>query len=319
MIIKTTILHSIEPIVKNSRFVRFNKEQIKLLAKKIRDYPVPKWNETYQLKSNLTDTVQYYFFVDSINFCFWNNRGADKWEFYDGKKWLDGYYAFSYAIKKAFLENSRLLNAKYLSEISYTEFRKIFQGKGKLLLLTQRHKIILENFKILHKEFKGSAFEIIKKTGGDANKIVELLLGQFPTFRDEVSYKGKKVYFWKRVQIFVNDVDFALGKNSKLVKNLDDLTIFADYKIPQLLESYGVLNYLLLLKQRIQKYELIEKGSSEEIEIRANTIYACELIRKELIKMGRKINSNELDWLLWVLSKKTNFKNPYHKTLTIFY
>jgi len=64
----------------------------------------------------------------------------------------------------------------------------------------------------------------------------------------------------------------------------------------------------------------IVSGAAQEIEIRANTIWAVELIKQELHRMGKNVRAFEIDWLLWNLGQKGDFKKkPYHKTLTIFY
>jgi hypothetical protein len=55
------------------------------------------------------------------------------------------------------------------------------------------------------------------------------------------------------------------------------------------------------------------------IEIRANMIYAIELIKE---KMNNKLNSIEINNILWLLSKEKDFKSksyPYHLTRTIYY
>jgi hypothetical protein len=57
-----------------------------------------------------------------------------------------------------------------------------------------------------------------------------------------------------------------------------------------------------------------------EIEIRANTIYAIELIKEELNKKGIQMNSINVDTAIWLLSKiKTQQSYPFHLTRTINY
>jgi hypothetical protein len=61
-------------------------------------------------------------------------------------------------------------------------------------------------------------------------------------------------------------------------------------------------------------------GSPEEVEIRANTIWAVELIRKELALLRKGLRAFEVDWILWNMSQDPAFKTkPYHRTVTIFY
>lgn len=207
------------------------------------------------------ETIQYYFFLDSINFCFWNKKDKARWEFKKGGQWIHGYYAYSYAIKKAFLKDKRLLDAFYLSNISFPEFSKIFQSRGELLLLKERHKIIQENFKILQNKYQGKAINLIRAAKNDVNALVNLIIRDFPNFRDWTELKKHRVYFLKRAQLFVSDIYYALrGKGFGYFKNMEDLTIFADYKLPQLLESEGVLIYDKKLRNKIKTQELIKKA-----------------------------------------------------------
>ncbi|MEK9134801.1 MAG: queuosine salvage family protein [Patescibacteria group bacterium] len=318
--IKEKILRSIDPVVKNSSSVRIDNSKITLLAKKLEKYPIPGWDNVLQFLGSPEETVQYYFFLDSINFCFWNTQEKKRWEFEKDDQWLHGYYAFSYAIKKAFLADKKLLDASYLSEITFDEFAKIFESRGELLLLKERHEIIRENFKILQEKYNGKAINLVTAAKNNVNKLVELIINDFPSFNDYFESNGQKIYFLKRAQLFVSDINYAFqNKNTGYFKNMEDLTIFADYKLPQLLESEGILVYSEKLKNKLANYELIEKNSREEIEIRTNTIYACELLLGELNGLGRGLTSSNLDWILWVLSKENEPLLPYHRTITTNY
>jgi hypothetical protein len=320
MNVKDLILNSLKPVLENSKFVVINQNNIVKLAQKIKDYPLPDWDNNLQFFGDPKQTAQYYFFVDSINFCFWAEKGKERWSFAKDAEWLHGYYAYSYAIKQAFERNPRLFEAEYLSKLSYEDFTKIFEGKNHLLLLEQRHRSINENFSILTEKFDGEASNLVQSTSNDVNKLVNTLIETFPNFQDWVTKDGNKIYFLKRAQIFVSDLYYAFqGKDLGKFNNMEDLAIFADYKLPQLFQAEGVLGYNKKLLNIVENEKLIEPGSQEEIEIRANTIYASELLRQELDKLGRKLTSNELDWMLWVQAKQTKFQLPHHKTITINY
>jgi hypothetical protein len=65
---------------------------------------------------------------------------------------------------------------------------------------------------------------------------------------------------------------------------------------------------------------LIPPGSREEVEIRANTIIAVELLKEELCSIGIRMKSSEIDWLLWNMGQDSRFRQrPYHLTSTIYY
>lgn len=114
--------------------------------------------------------------------------------------------------------------------------------------------------------------------------------------------------------------DLLVGSGKGELQNLEKLTAFADYKIPQILRRLGILEYSQELSAKIDNFELIEPGSKEEIEIRANTIWAIELLKQELKKKYEFVTSSHVDSMLWLMSQtKTSDENPYHRTLTTAY
>ena len=58
----------------------------------------------------------------------------------------------------------------------------------------------------------------------------------------------------------------------------EELTVFVDYKLPQVLRRLGVLRYAPHLADQIDRLEPLEADSREEIEIRAATVWAGELM-----------------------------------------
>ena len=111
-----------------------------------------------------------------------------------------------------------------------------------------------------------------------------------------------------------------MGKGWGAFNDMENLTCFADYKLPQVLRQLGILDYTSFLEQNIDRKILLKQGSPEEVEIRANTIWAVDLIRQELEVKGKGLKAYEIDWILWNMGQGKGFKvRPYHRTLTIFY
>lgn len=108
-------------------------------------------------------------------------------------------------------------------------------------------------------------------------------------------------------------------------RDIDELTAFADYRVPQSLERFGCLVYSSALLDKIKRLALIEQYSKEELEIRAGTIAACWQIVECTNEMLEKqegcelrINSIVVDNFLWVYAKfkmvETADSLPYHLT-----
>jgi hypothetical protein len=145
-------------------------------------------------------------------------------------------------------------------------------------------------------------------------------------FRDASVYKGRLVHFYKRAQIFVADIWGAYGRPTDsnhpyFFHDIDRITMFADYRIPQILLHVGVLEYTSELMKKVENKDLIPFGSEEESEIRAATVIAVEMIRDQLFaKKGVKLLAVEIDWLLWNWGEQVKEEiKPHHRTLTVFY
>ena len=127
------------------------------------------------------------------------------------------------------------------------------------------------------------------------------------------------------MQILVGDIYGAFkGKDLGAFRDIRLVTMFADYRVPVTLLEMGVLRYSDQLKSIVQRRETIPSGSEMEVEIRAATVQAVELIigemaaefkDKELVPM-----SIEMDWYLWREGeKRREVSDPHHRVLTIFY
>jgi hypothetical protein len=192
--------------------------------------------------------------------------------------------------------------------------------------MEERIQRIREIGEVLAEEFEGETSNLIKMANKSAVRLVSLVTRYFPGFRDASVYNGRLVHFYKRAQIFVADVWGAYGRQQDpnhpyFFHDMDQLTMFADYRIPQILRHVGILEYSEELSARIDNLELIPFGSEEESEIRAGTVIAVEELRKVILeKTQQSLTSVEIDWLLWNWGEQVKDTiKPHHRTLTIFY
>ncbi len=317
------VLETTKYVVERSRYIDINKDKIKELAEnwakeKIK---IPGWNYDYHFFDNSWQTCEYLFVLDSLNFCFWSKEPADKWRIKYQNSYLDGYFALSYSLKKAVEEGLIEFAPDFIAKMSYRDFGNIFAGRGALPFLKERFRILKENYKILDRKYDGKFINLIDKCRGNAIELALEVVKNFPSFRDEAMFNGRKIRFYKRAQILAGDLYASFGnrKWGKL-KNLDKLTIFADYKIPQILRGHGILEYSRDLAKKVDNKKIISAGSREEVEIRANAIWAVEFLKQEFKKKGIKLRSFEIDWILWNKAQKDDIKlKPYHLTKTIYY
>ena len=166
-----------------------------------------------------------------------------------------------------------------------------------------------------------AAGELIRASQHSAATLVRSVVSLFPSFDDVAHYRGAEVRLYKRAQILIADLAGAFdGAGLGSFTDLDRLTAFADYKVPQVLRGLGILRYHPALAERIARRELLPAGSEEEVEIRAATVWGVELLRRALTERGRSLTASELDWLLWQVGQHLPADTePYHRTLTVYY
>ena len=283
----------------------------------------PLWENTYHFHDDTERTVNWLLLLDALNFCFWAEKDRERWRVDANGKILNGYWAEAASLTRAVEEGIPLWDADYLQTISADAVAAIFRpivGADTIPLFEQRVLNMREVGRVLNEKYQGQFTHAIEQVQGDAAALVLLLVRDFSSFNDIAQYRKHEVRFFKRAQICVADIYGSFGgKQWGAFTNLDALTIFADYKVPQILRQYGILEYNPLLAERIDAMELLEPGSEEEVEIRAATVWACELLRRSLSRQGYALNALEIDQRLWSLSQTRENMRPYHRVRTQYY
>lgn len=300
-----------------------------------RDTPGPTWDTRYHYFDGTERTVNWLLLLDALNFCFWADKDQPRWSISYKGETLNGYWAEAAALTRAVEEGYALWDARYLSEISSADLAAIFRGTPfsekdvanlattpvQIPLFEQRLANAREVGRVLLERFDGQFTHVIEEAAGSAVRLALLLAEHLPSFRDVASFRGQEVRFFKRAQICVADLHGAFGgQRWGAFTDFDQLTIFADYKLPQLLRHFGVLEYHPTLAERIDKQELLEPGSEEEVQIRAATIWACEVLRQTINAAGYEpVTAAGIDLQLWLLSQDIMNMRPYHRVRTIYY
>lgn len=108
-------------------------------------------------------------------------------------------------------------------------------------------KILLfsEVASVLRDKYDGSAWRLLQKADKSAQKLLTLVTQDFPCFRDEASLDdGTRVAIYKRAQIFIADLHSLFeGQGLAEFKDIDTLTMFGDYRVPQSLQYFAVFSY----------------------------------------------------------------------------
>jgi len=193
-------------------------------------------------------------------------------------------------------------------------------------LLAERLECLREAGRIIANQFGGSIVRLIEKADGSAASLVNLLAEAFPCFRDETKFDGHHVRLLKRAQIFVADLWAAFeGEGYGSFYDIDHITMFADYRIPQMLYTLGCLSYSPPLESCIRAKQLIAPGHSWEVQLRGCSIWCVELIRRQIVRQHpeAQINAVLIDFFLYDAMKELDMVNgeqiPHHRTRSVWY
>jgi putative queuosine salvage protein len=321
------VLSSTQQVVEQGEIVWINPDQIEALCQRWLHEDAqqsgpkkPQWDTHYHFYDATERSVNWLLVLDALNFCFWAEGSQKRWTIeYQGEV-LNGYWAEAAALKRAAEDNFPLWDAQFLSTISEETIAHIFRGEGTIPLLEQRVANAREVGRVLLAYYNGQFSQMIEQAQGSAVKLAASLVQHFPSFDDTALYRTHTIRFYKRAQICVADLYNAFGTQQwGEFNDLEQLTIFADYKLPQVLRHANVLEYQTALAQRIDNRELIAAGSEEEVEIRAATIWACELLRRAMLEHGHHITAADIDFRLWQMGQQAADMRPYHRTRTIYY
>ena len=317
MLTRDKIFESIKYVVDNSKYVRINDKNIENVIPLLKGGKKESWlNSDYLDIENFSQeqVLMYLILCESLNFCYWDSD--IKWKIEYKGEWYSGSFGLFYAISKAIKNGYKLLDINYLENITIEEFDEIFKGTTSIPLLKERYEII----KKLVDEFKNTPNLLNAISANNDIELLNNIINNFSNFRDISMYKGKEVYFFKRAILLVGDLILNIDSVKSSVKNDDNMLGCADYKIPQVLRQLGILEYSNDLATLIDGKKELQHDSEMEIEIRANMLYAIELIKIRLHQIQININSVQIDNALWLLSKNKEFKEkPHHLTKTIYY
>jgi hypothetical protein len=208
--------------------------------------------------------------------------------------------------------------------------RRVFRSATdeEIPLFQDRLRCLREAGQVLYKRFNCSFTNCIAEANGSAAALVNLLVDNFPGFRDEVRFHGKAVRFYKRAQILVGDLWACFnGEGYGRFHDIDKITMFADYRIPQMLNSLGCLQYSPPLYSRISRQQGITVGENCEIELRGCSIWCVELIRRQILKEHPEtiVNAILIDFFLYDTLKEKEKSGeeiemlPHHRTRSIWY
>ncbi|KAF4820610.1 Queuosine salvage protein [Colletotrichum siamense] len=338
---ETGVLEGAEYVYDNSIDVCIDMRATKRAAATIyaqmeqKQYSTATWAE-HELHPKTKDdsTAAFIFTMDLLNFCFWSEKPEDE-RFaveYRGKTWT-GYWSMVASLQRALEEGIPITSSDFWQsegECNMELMRHVFRSKTEeeMPLLEERLACLREAGTVLYERYNCSVTKLIEAANGSAARLVNLLARDFDCFRDEHVFEGRRkpVRFLKRAQILVADIWACFGgEGIGAFRDIDKITMFADYRVPQILNTMGCLYYSPSLATAINSKRVLESGARWELQMRACSIWCVELIKREIQKdhPGTSVNAILIDFFLYDTMKELEAAGTetvnHHRTRSIWY
>ena len=288
---------------------------------------------------------------NAINFSYFPDPGAARWawqhpetsEIHGGDDEANGVFAALTHLQSQ--AHRPLASGAFLAGLTAGDLRdRVFAaapGAGPLPLLELRARCLNELGAMLANA-NTTPLAFVEGCNASAITFVAKLTAACPLYADVQTWTPKSssdgggdgdgggggaitIAFHKRAQLCASMLqNFGVARFA----DIGSLTVFADYRIPQLFRSTGVFVLSDRLAGAIGRGEPVASGSREEVELRAATVYTGELLRsllerrmKEEVEDAR-CHANVLDYFLWSEAVKRDVEGglpPFHRTRTSAY
>jgi hypothetical protein len=246
------------------------------------------------------DLAAFWLTLDAINF------GSGWFPTLNKRDGRSGYNTVAAGLRERFAALGPW-RAQQLSELDAAELAAVLGQDPRHELMALFSESLRDLGTRVSGEHAGQFADVADACAGSAVALA-LRLGGWRCFADCSRYGTIEIPFLKRAQIAA--ADLARAGVATFV-DLDGLTMFADNLVPHVLRLDGVLRFAPQLVRRIERGELIEHDSPEEVEIRACALHAVELI----VSAAAGTNAARVDQLLWRRGQQPLYKSsPRHRT-----
>ena len=188
-------------VMDNAEFVTINYAQLNKFIKTIDCKDLKHWlsNNPYNiLDLGIENVINFMLLFESIAYSFW---GTPKWTIGTNLGEKDGADALLYAMLK-FVKDRKLED---LYNISYEEFKLMLKGNVEIPFIQERYETLIQTSKIVNEKMNGNFYKYVHSIHSDI-KLFEVIINNFPSFKDERKYDGKTIYFYKLAQLLTSDI-----------------------------------------------------------------------------------------------------------------
>ncbi|KAJ1721453.1 hypothetical protein LPJ53_004038 [Coemansia erecta] len=298
------------------------------------NYTPATWR-THTLNPQTADdsALEWIFLVDLLNFSFWTAPQETPHTVTVDGICYSGYWALPAAIRRAREEDGGLdlTDARVYQSIGRQQWAHVMRSdapKARMPMLDERLEVLHQAGQLLCDKYDGKFANLLRECGGSAERLVRRVVREFPSFRDTHEFQGRSVALYKRAQILAADVWACFeGQGAGCLEDVERLTMFADYRVPQTLVYFGALRYSDGLRDGLARMQReggeLPSGHPWEVEIRGNSVWAVECMRRHIRKTtGQDVSAVLIDFYMWDYAKAhaTEMQEiPIHHTRSVYY
>lgn len=259
------------------------------------DLSIPSWDWPgfYPQSDDFEEMCLFYCVFNAINYCYFDQNGV---------RFSDGEFSGSTLAGRRLTERwDEIKDPVFLSNIDENYLlTELFPAKNPISLYKERTNALRELGRFLCQNVDFTFEKFFLKYRKDAYLASQVLPYHLESWRDP---------FFKRAQLFVAMVYGRFQEQERLPiysESLQRLTVFADYKVPQALFSMHAIKADPAASRLINNSQFISSGSIMELEIRAASVVASDLLLKDLQKYRNDsdLNALHIDYLLWSITRK---------------
>ena len=269
----------------------------------------------------------------AVNFCYFPDPGEPRW-------WVvsaageavgvdDEANAMTSCLRDTWAACGGFASGAFLEQLSDAAVAEIFApapGAGVLPMLAERAAALRKIGAAL--KAAGGAAAFVASADGSALRFAGLL-GEhgFLDQRDGASHGvSQPLSFFKRAQLCAASLSGA-GMPGFTFGDIERLTVFSDYRLPQLFAEQGILHLTPHLAVTVKAELPVDEGSAQEVELRAATVAISDTIVQRVAARteGRfELTAAKLDYFLWrsavVADEAGEYAEfPFHRTRTTSY
>lgn len=195
------VIDSCKYVMDNAKYVTINYDKLNEFITTINYKELKHWlsNNPYNiLNLGIENVINFMLLFESVDYSFW---GMPKWIINTDLGEKDGSDALLYLMLK-FAKDRKLED---LYNISYEEFKLMLKGNVEIPFLKERYETLIQTSKIVKEKMNGNFYKYVYSIHNDI-ELFEVIINNFPSFKDERKYDGRTIYFYKLAQLLTSDI-----------------------------------------------------------------------------------------------------------------